>query len=127
MRSIWYHIRYHVLLQGLPTTRGSLTDWHLSRRRFLASSINAAAVLATCDAAVARDSTEVDWREIRGVARALAGDVQGAIEDLVYVAEHHDDEDKIAERQRWVEVLRRGENPITEEVLTQLEQGDFFN
>ncbi len=55
------------------------------------------------------------------------GDFQGAIDDLVYFIENHDDEDMVAERKGWVKVLRRGENPLTEEVLKQLKQGTFFN
>ncbi len=80
-------------------------------------------VLFACDKAVklATDEEKVLWQDSRGVARALTGDEQGAIEDFqVYVSSPHVFEDYKAQRKQWIEALNKGKNPFTKEVLEEL-------
>lgn len=87
----------------------------------------AQAVLSACDAAVKLDPANVRVRDSRGVAWALAGDIPGAIEDFQVFIKGTDWEKGKQQRQRWVEALKKGENPLTEEELDRLlesETGD---
>jgi WD40 repeat protein len=87
----------------------------------------AQAVLSACDAAVKLDPANVRVRDSRGVARALAGDIPGAIEDFQVFIKGTDWEKGKQQRQGWVEALKKGENPLTEEELDRLlesETGD---
>ncbi len=52
--------------------------------------------------------------------RALTGNFTGAIEDFQAFMEGTDNEEKKAQRQRWIEALQKGENPFTPEVLEGL-------
>jgi len=59
-------------------------------------------------------------RDVRGLARALTGDVDGAVADFeAFVAWTESDRDRKV-RQEWIEALRRGENPFTPELLESL-------
>jgi hypothetical protein len=78
------------------------------------------AVLEHCDRAVASSDGHPVARDSRGIARALAGDTDGAIEDLDAFAEWTLDEDNQLERLDWIEQLENGEQPFTDEVLTTL-------
>ena len=61
-----------------------------------------------------------DVRDSRGLARALTGDVAGAIDDFeAFVAWTQNDRDR-AQRQDWIAALRAGENPFTAEELRSL-------
>ncbi len=54
------------------------------------------------------------------LARALTGDVAGAIDDFeAYVAWTGNDRDR-AQRQGWIDALRAGQNPFTSELLERL-------
>jgi len=75
---------------------------------------------AACDAAVAPDTTVLASRDSRGLARALAGDIKGAIADFAYVVEHAKQGTFLEKRAAWLEVLRAGKNPFTEQVLEEL-------
>jgi len=79
-------------------------------------------VLATCDAAVQAADADTRTRifDSRGVARALAGDDAGAIEDFeAYIAGSTDAGAK-AEREGWVTDLKAGRNPLSTDVLGRL-------
>ncbi len=83
---------------------------------------HAAEVLPACERAVALTDDEWNYwaRDSRGLAKALTGDLPGAIEDFeAFVAGTSYDEAR-AQRQGWIEALRRGENPFTSEVLQML-------
>jgi imidazolonepropionase-like amidohydrolase len=87
---------------------------------------HAAEVLSACERAVALRALglteDFQWwvRDSRGLARALTGDLPGAIEDFeAYVAGTSNDESR-SQRQGWIDALRRGENPFTPEVLRAL-------
>ncbi|MEH1891862.1 MAG: ribosome assembly protein 4, partial [Nostoc sp.] len=80
----------------------------------------AADVLPACEKAVALAPEDGKIRDSRGLARALTGDTQGAIEDFeAYIAQTQD-KDRKAQRQRWVKDLRMGKNPFTEAELKKL-------
>ena len=69
-----------------------------------------------CDKAVTL-SGRPSMRTGRGVARALTGDIEGAIEDLEAYASPGErwipPDRKRAQRLEWIAALRRGENPFT--------------
>ena len=80
----------------------------------------AAKVMDACEKAVAPDLKHGGRRDSRGLARALTGDMEGAIEDFqVFVGWTNSNERK-AQRQQWIDALHRGENPFTDEVLKEL-------
>ena len=75
------------------------------------------------------------YRDTRGLARALTGDLQGAIEDFESVLEKIGDsrmyrgryrllgfEDDTQKRREWLNALRLGQNPFTPEVLEALRE-----
>ena len=58
--------------------------------------------------------------EERGVAKAITGDIKGAIEDFEYYIKKVKDAVKKSQRQRWVDALRAGDDPFTEEEIKTL-------
>ena len=72
------------------------------------------------------------YRDTRGLVRALAGDLQGAIKDFELVLEQVGDNkrylglyrsvgfEEAEQRREWLKALRSGENPFTPEVLEAL-------
>jgi WD40 repeat protein len=76
--------------------------------------------LYACDQAIALAPSMPELRDTRGVARALSGNIAGAIEDLeVFVNSDKAGELK-SRRQRWIQVLRKGENPFSREEIEYL-------
>jgi tetratricopeptide (TPR) repeat protein len=70
----------------------------------------AAEVLDACEKAVASAPSAGEIRDSRGLARALTGKAQGAIEDFrVYIewADENGDSDDIRQRQRWIDALEQ--------------------
>ncbi|MCC5650628.1 hypothetical protein LC609_12420 [Nostoc sp. XA013] len=82
----------------------------------------AADVLPACEKAVALAPEDGNIRDSRGLARALTGDTQGAIQQdfEAYIAQTGDKDSK-AQRQRWVKDLRAGKNPFTDAELKKLQ------
>jgi hypothetical protein len=83
----------------------------------------AAVVMRACDLAVKRagdDDRIHDFRDRRGLARALTGNVQGAMEDFEFFIRHTDNAEHKSQRQAWVGALKAGKNPFTPEVLKSL-------
>jgi transglutaminase-like putative cysteine protease len=78
--------------------------------------------LAACDAAVAPDSTNLAIRDSRGLARALAGDLEGARADFEYVVANAAPGPWLDGRAAWLDALRAGTSPFTEEVLKELRE-----
>jgi|GEM_PF-607862 len=70
----------------------------------------AAQVLDDCEIAVALNPHDGYARESRGLARALTGDVQGAIEDFEFAGRELFD-DRIGMRLAWIIALRAGTDP----------------
>jgi len=77
-------------------------------------------VLSACNQAVEIDPENVEILDSRGLARALSGDITGAIDDFSVFIEATTDENRRYQRQNWVEMLKAGENPFTPEVLQLL-------
>jgi len=82
---------------------------------------SAAMVLPFCDQAVAKAASNINVRDSRGLAKALTGDREGAISDFQFFVDQSSDEDAKRERQEWITALSKGENPFTEELLSQLQ------
>jgi WD40 repeat protein len=86
----------------------------------------AAEVLPACDEAVtvARPELEAANRDSRGLARALTGDFNGAVEDFKAFVEwskqHGLYETVGVQREGWIELINQGQNPFTPEVLAGL-------
>lgn len=77
-------------------------------------------VLTACDRAVDLEPDNIEILDSRGLARSLTGDIDGAIHDFSTFIRETKDENRRYQRQNWVEMLRVGENPFTEEVLQLL-------
>jgi WD40 repeat protein len=83
---------------------------------------HAATVLPACELAGRKNEKDPGIRDSRGVARALTGNLQGAIADVqFFVDAAKTDADIRQQRLRWLEALRKGENPFTPEELKTLE------
>ena len=82
----------------------------------------ALAVMRACDRVVERagDDDRHEFRDSRGLARALTGNTQGAIEDFEFFVQHTDNAERKSQRQAWVTALKAGTNPFTPEVLQSL-------
>ncbi|MEH2243681.1 hypothetical protein [Nostoc sp.] len=81
----------------------------------------AADVLSACEQAVAFAPEDGNIRDSRGLARALTGNYQGAIEDFEAYIAQTDDKDSKAQRQRWVKDLRAGKNPFRDAEIKKLQ------
>lgn len=77
-------------------------------------------VIDACDKAVDMAPEVEEFRDSRGLARALIGDIDGAIEDFQVFVEATDDLTRKFQRQAWINDLRRGQNPFTPAELKQL-------
>jgi len=81
----------------------------------------AESVMFACELAVER-SGGLPWIiDSRGLARALTGNIKGAIADFeTYIGSRDATRSDIDEREEWIRALRAGENPLTKEVLEGL-------
>ncbi len=105
--------------RGIDTLALSAPTWNTLCRQGVFHG-RAADVLKACDESV-RLAPNLWWaRESRGIARALTGDLEGALADLEPFVDRMRNERTRVERQRWVDALRVGENPFTPEVLARL-------
>ena len=102
-----------------PKLEISADSWDtLCRRGSLHN--HAKEVMFACEKAVLLAPEDGGVRDSRGLARALTGNNQGAIEDFqVYVA-GTDNKEKKAQRQRWIDALGAGKNPFTREEIEGL-------
>ena len=82
-------------------------------------------VLFACENAV-KTSTEKDEIElakgVRGIAKALTGNFDDAIKDLEILISNPNilDYELKTKFKQWIETLKKGENPFTDEVLEEL-------
>jgi regulator of sirC expression with transglutaminase-like and TPR domain len=76
-------------------------------------------VMFACEKAVKLKPNDGIIRGTRGLARALTGNYQGAIEDFQVLVESIEDEENKARVEGWIETLKKGENPFTSEVLKE--------
>ncbi|NEO01433.1 MAG: tetratricopeptide repeat protein, partial [Moorea sp. SIO3I7] len=77
-------------------------------------------VMFACEKAIELTPDHGGRIDSRGLARALTGNIKGAIEDFEVFIAWTDNETKKAQRQGWVDALKKGENPFTTEVLESL-------
>jgi WD40 repeat protein len=80
----------------------------------------AAQVLEFCEQAVHLAPDDPDIRDGRGLARALAGDFGGAIEDFQFYVDVGGNQSLIEERRSWILALQAGIDPFTSAVQEQL-------
>ncbi|WP_293079918.1 AAA-like domain-containing protein [Moorena sp. SIO4A1] len=80
----------------------------------------AADVMDACEKAVAKEPEDGGILDSRGLAKALTGDTAGAISYFQAFVDWIDDDELKAQRQKWIDELRAGKNPFTEEVLKGL-------
>jgi hypothetical protein len=78
-------------------------------------------VLAAGDRAVLLEPDRPEFHDSRGLARALTGDPDGAIQDFTFYLDHYHGQDSLREqRKKWIEDLQAGRNPFTKETLAAL-------
>ena len=73
-----------------------------------------------CEQGVALEPEDGEYRRSRGLARALTGDTGGAIEDFEAYVKWPESDWGRKQVQGWIDALRAGEDPFTEEVLKEL-------
>jgi hypothetical protein len=81
-------------------------------------------VMPTCEREIALVPRGGWIRDTRGLARALLGDYEGAIEDFTYFVEwskgRPDYQQYMSTREKWIEALQAGNNPFDEAELKRL-------
>ena len=83
-------------------------------------------MLPACERAVtlAPERYVSAYRDSRGLAGALTGDVRGAIDDFRFLVESADahavGEDLIGKRRAWIAALEAGDNPFDAATLEAL-------
>ena len=91
-------------------------------------------VLPACEQAVtlaehSNSNSLGAYRDNRGLALALSGNLEKAIPDFDFYAEvlnnQGGSEQNIISREHWVTKLKEGENPFTKEVMNWLREGSF--
>jgi len=80
----------------------------------------ASQVMNACEMAVKREPNHGGLRDSRGVARVLTGNYAGAISDFEAYINWTDNEVEKNQRQGWVDALRQGKNPLTEDAIKEL-------
>jgi len=84
----------------------------------------ASEVLDACERAVKLDPNHGEIRDSRGLARALTGDYEGAIEDFKFFVAWSEDRDSGAHnallRISWIAELEDGRNPFDSAILEAL-------
>ncbi|MCB0211360.1 MAG: TIR domain-containing protein [Anaerolineae bacterium] len=88
-------------------------------------------VLPACDKAVELEPTESSAYESRGLALALLGDYEQAIEDFHRAIEAEqamdNDEDLIAQWDYYIEALQAGQDPFDDELLAELRRDNIYD
>ncbi len=77
-------------------------------------------VMLACEKAVELEPDNEGFRDSRGLARALTGNIEGAIEDFQVYIDKTNDQIKKEQRQGWVKALQSGQNPFTKQELDSL-------
>lgn len=83
--------------------------------------------LFACERAVEMEPENVSFRDSRGLARALTGDLAGAKEDFQFVIAEAGSElpaAAITRRTEWLKALESGVNPFTDALLAEL-RGEY--
>ncbi|MBE2225127.1 MAG: tetratricopeptide repeat protein, partial [Anaerolineae bacterium] len=81
-------------------------------------------VMFACETAVNIDPENGVYQDSRGLARALTGDFEGAIEDfnayIIWQTENDNDQEEIKMREAWIEALEAGSSPFDEATLAAM-------
>jgi regulator of sirC expression with transglutaminase-like and TPR domain len=77
--------------------------------------------MKACENAVTLAPRNGRFRDSRGIARALTGNKQGAIEDFqAFIKSADSDEEEKKQRLGWIDALKAGKNPFTPEQIEKL-------
>jgi regulator of sirC expression with transglutaminase-like and TPR domain len=76
--------------------------------------------MQACENAVTLAPKNGRFRDSRGIARALMGNKQGAIEDFQAFIKSTDSDDEKKQRLGWINALKAGKNPFTQEEIKKL-------
>lgn len=82
-------------------------------------------VLTACEQAVTLDPFNPNYRDSRGLVRALTGDRIGAIDDFSYFVEWIYGSESLV-RKNWISDLQAGTNPFGEKTLSELKDGTYI-
>lgn len=77
-------------------------------------------VMPACEAAMRPDARNLGRLDSRALAKALAGDVDGAIDDFQFIVDNVVEGEWKEQRAGWLRALQDGSNPFTEDVLADL-------
>lgn len=77
-------------------------------------------VIHACESAVELAPENINIIDSRGLARALTGDIDGAIDDFTTFVEGAENDFRKVQRQEWIDALKVGENPFTPDVMRLL-------
>ena len=106
-----------------PKLKRFAEDWHTLCWDGSLSG-HAAEVMHACEQAVTLEPADGGTRDTRGLARALTGNVDGAIADfqafIAWAEDKKEYEQYRPQRQRWIDDLRAGKNPFTPEEIEEL-------
>jgi tetratricopeptide (TPR) repeat protein len=105
--------------QNLDSNVEQARSWN-TLCRFGALQGRAAEVLFACETAVSLEPKNGDYKDSRGLARALTGNTEGAIEDFQAFLDSTDDNSAQFWRKEWIYYLRNDKNPFTEQELQRL-------
>jgi regulator of sirC expression with transglutaminase-like and TPR domain len=75
-----------------------------------------------CELAIRLSPRSANIRDSRGLARALTGNRQGAIDDFNYFIQMSNNPSSRQRRRQWVKILQAGGNPFTPQELEALKQ-----
>ncbi len=78
--------------------------------------------MQACEKAVTLAPKNEEFRDSRGIARALTGNKQGAIEDFQAFIKSADSDEGKKQRQGWIDALKAGKNPFSQEVIEKLKR-----
>jgi regulator of sirC expression with transglutaminase-like and TPR domain len=78
--------------------------------------------MKACENAVTLAPKNGEFRDSRGIARALTGNTAGAIEDFQAFIKSTDSDEKKKQRQGWIDALNAGKNPFTQEEIEKLKR-----
>jgi regulator of sirC expression with transglutaminase-like and TPR domain len=73
-----------------------------------------------CENAVTLAPKNGEFRDSRGVARAMTGNTAGAIEDFQLYIKLSDSDEGKKQRQGWIKELKAGKNPFTPKEIERL-------
>ncbi|QSJ21001.1 AAA-like domain-containing protein [Nostoc sp. UHCC 0702] len=108
-------------IEKLQPTKETLADsWNSLCREGSLRGYAKDVVKDACEKAVSLAPQHGYIQDSRGLARALTGDNQGAIEDFEAFIKSTNYPEYKAQRQGWVNKLRSGKNPFTPEELKKL-------